>query len=283
MMMIEVATEDPMLSPGPKISADGVEQPKERSSSFPMRDERQLMEPLANLVRHTLHHPTVLAASPGDRRVLTQEMLALFLVQVTQMENSWALPLLYSRDAQAYLQTPSFFRWVRTTSAEHTACHFVFSFLICLVGRSLGYPSDVFPSAGEKYLASAAIRHLSTLCRMYNDCGSFERDDAEKNINSLHFPDFQSTESQAVISVAEKKGMLLQLAQYERTCIEKTLQELAQEGAAGNVDGGPIRLCNARRMEIMRMYVHLTDLYGQIYVVQDPASRVMSEGVTPQV
>ncbi|KAF7909636.1 uncharacterized protein EAF01_003354 [Botrytis porri] len=72
----------------------------------------------------------------------------------------------------------------------------------------------IFPAL-TKYLATELGRHLAVMCRMYNDYDSLARDKAEKNLNSVNFPEvekcagssmtFHATEKQTTTELQEEK------------------------------------------------------------------------------
>ncbi|KXX73544.1 Copalyl diphosphate synthase [Madurella mycetomatis] len=184
----------------------------------------------------------------------------------------------------------TFYHWVRSTSADHTSCPFSFVFFNCLVhAASLSSSSTkknnydeeektaLKMSARTAYLAEDACRHLASLCRMYNDAGSAVRDDDERALNSLNFPEFflRSTsdcgrsrchhrrrrahgESAAQTMTEE----LLWIAEYERRGLETAMELLEDEIGTG-----------CEWVRALRLFVGVTDLYGQIYVLQDVGMR----------
>ena len=162
----------------------------------------------------------------------------------------------------------TFFQWVRTTSADHTSCPYSFSFVSCLMS-ALNNGQECFPTASEKYLAEDMCRHLATMCRMYNDYGSVSRDEAENNLNSINFPEYES-----YTSPDSKKTALFQLAEYERSCLNVARERLGAETRSPS-DAAKVK---GRQMELWDMFCDVTDLYGQIYVVRDIASRMTTAG-----
>ena len=165
----------------------------------------------------------------------------------------------------AVFQSPrsSFYRWVQSTSSDHTSCPYSFVLYQCLLVEGLA-GRDCFPSVQEKYVAEAMCRHLAVLCRMYNDYGSLRRDRDEKNLNSINFLDFHGAVE--TTDEAALKARLYALAEYERGNVERAfvrLQELAQES---NVQ--------RRMINKIRVFINVTDLYGQIYIARDIASRM---------
>ncbi|KAF3061434.1 Copalyl diphosphate synthase [Daldinia childiae] len=157
----------------------------------------------------------------------------------------------------------TFYNWVHNTSADHTSCPFSFVFFQCLLFATHG---DV---AGRKpkiaYLVEDVCRHLASLCRIYNDYGSLARDLDESNLNSLNFPEFSVDDGG--ITEQEAKAQLMSISEYERRCLNVALDQLDHEISSSSGRN------NGKWMSAIRFFVNVTDLYGQIYVVKDIATR----------
>ncbi|ROW08497.1 hypothetical protein VMCG_03254 [Cytospora schulzeri] len=244
--------------------------------------------PLSRFVEHISNHPCVLAASSWDRESVKRELRTFLHAHVTQSEDNARFQQGKQNHASTQRQAgtavantstfDSFFHWVRTTSADHTSCPYSFSFVGCLLSALLVQGRESFPTVQEKYLASATCRHLATMCRMYNDYGSIVRDAEEGNVNSINFPEYQSftnpgADTDTKSSMDLKKQALFDLAEYERACLDDALRRLASLPR----ETGDVVVDNAkdRQMTIWRMFCDVTDLYGQIYVVRDIASRMV--------
>lgn len=93
---------------------------------------------------------------------------------------------------------------------------------------------------------------------MYNDYGSIARDRGERNVNSVNFPEFAGGAKEG------RQKALFALAEYERVNMQRGLARL------GDLTGQDKR----QLMERVRMFCNVTDLYGQIYVARDIASRM---------
>lgn len=235
---------------------------------------------LSRFVAHVSNHPAVQAASPWDRESVRRELRTFLQAHVAQnQDNSSFQKLLHPNGGavQAYASaTDTFFHWVRTTSADHTSCPYSFSFVSCLLSAFLVNGRECFPSVEEKYLAAATCRHLATMCRMYNDYGSIVRDAAEGNVNSINFPEYHQPISGGSVTIDQQKRALFDLAQYERACLDdalRRLQDIPRSTGDLAVDG-----VKDRQMAIWKMFCDVTDLYGQIYVVRDIASRMNVPG-----
>jgi len=179
-----------------------------------------------------------------------------------------------NEDTHNSLTGQTFFQWVRTTSADHTSCPYSFSFVSSLLSAHAD-GAECFSTVSEKYFAADLCRHLATMCRMYNDYGSLARDQAECNLNSVDFPEFEG-----MCATERKKEALFALAEYERSCLNKALQHLDCEARKFPTHGPGSGQIKERQMDIWRMFCDVTDLYGQIYVVRDIASRMVVSAVT---
>ncbi|KAK1595401.1 ent-kaurene synthase [Colletotrichum navitas] len=234
-------------------------------------DARECMR---RFVKHVMEHPSVVAASLEDKENLRREFRLYFLAQVDQIKHNQRFG---AQDQQQRYLSPqtSFFQWVKETAARHVACPFTYAWALCVVpyavgnmSRSQDGPSDYFTTAEEKYYAADMCLHLATMCRMYNDHGSAVRDGLEKNVNSLHFPEFARTQGGS-----PPKDALFKLAEYERSCWQTALARL--EAAPALEPNFSVRRIKERRMAVLRTFMDTVDLYGQIYVVKDIASRMV--------
>ncbi|KAK1951962.1 aphidicolan-16beta-ol synthase [Colletotrichum sublineola] len=209
-------------------------------------------ECIRRFVQHVMEHPSVVTASSADKENLRGEFRQRF-----------------------------FFQWLKETAARHVACPFTFAWALCVVpyvvgnmsrsqdgDRPDGGPSDYFATAEGKYYAADMCLHLASMCRMYNDHGSAARDGLEKNVNSLHFPEFAQTQGDVPPS-----DSLFKLAEYERSCWQTALLRL--EAASAEEPNISLRRTKERRMADLRTFMDTVDLYGQIYVVKDIASRMV--------
>jgi hypothetical protein len=238
-------------------------------------DYHEVFDPLSKFVAHVCNHPGVLGASAWDREMVKRDLRIFLHAHVTQTEDNAAFTTWQKSSSRGTFSTAKepFFQWVRTTSADHTSCPYSFSFVSCLLS-ALNDGVECFPSVGEKYLAAATCRHLATMCRMYNDYGSVARDMAEKNLNSIDFPEFElggaKKSGEDNDSKDERKNALFQLAEYERSCMEEARRRLGLEPRTSDK-----AKAKERQMKLWYMFCDVTDLYGQIYVVKDIASRMI--------
>jgi hypothetical protein len=146
---------------------------------------------------------------------------------------------------------------VHTTSADHTSCPYSFVFYLCLAGEGR---SALDFNIQQRYALEDACRHLAAMCRQYNDLGAVLRDQEERNLNSVNFPEFVVDEVDATITekelIGRKKRDLLAVAEYERRCLDRVLGELEVT-------------TESKLMDKLKLLIQLTDLYGQIYIVRD--------------
>ncbi|KAI6361816.1 hypothetical protein MCOR25_006382 [Pyricularia grisea] len=221
------------------------------------------LKPMAIYTDYIMNHWAVQRATPADRLDMARELRAYLFSQIHQT----GLNIQIARQGDAFKHPQSYFMWARIVGTEHIASPIYFSFMACMIPQSV-LPSlagsDILPTMEEKYYGEAVSKHSGAMCRMYNDMGSIPRDTAEKNLNSVHFPEFAKT-------VAEnKKQALWDIAQFEREAFEDALARLfraTRKRMAGM--GEKEKKVTEIRMKYWRMYCDITDLYGQIWVLRD--------------
>lgn len=159
----------------------------------------------------------------------------------------------------------SFYHWLHRTSAEHTSCPFSFVFFNCLIHTVPSEDHQILSSARTIYLAEDVCRHLASICRIYNDLGSAARDADEGAVNSLNFPDFFFRASRNDLTIAKQKITakedLLWVAEYERQGLNKAMEQLERELGDGDF------------LRALRIFIDVTDLYGQLYMLKDVGIR----------
>ncbi|KAF2734802.1 hypothetical protein EJ04DRAFT_534654 [Polyplosphaeria fusca] len=228
-------------------------------------------ETLTKFVNHALQHPKVLNSPPSMRAWLAHEMQTFLLAHITHMED--CIEMAESSDVSNDSATWSkprttFFNWVKTTSADHTSCPYSFVFFLCLIGEK---GKDMIATIQQRYALEDACHHLATMCRQYNDFGSVVRDQEERNLNSVNFPEFVTTEDRLMSSkelTERRKSDLLAVAEYERRCLARVIGELDES-------------LDAKTMQKLALFIQVTDLYGQIYVARDIGIRHM-EAANPR-
>ena len=218
---------------------------------------------LGHFVKHLRTHPKVAKSPIWLQQWLCREIEAFLLAHLTHVSDCHSLAIQPSSiDEPVVFKTPhsTYFDWVRTTTADTTGGPFAFPFYICM----LDLPSkSTMSNVVVRYIAQDVSRHLATLCRQYNDAASLTRDLMEKNLNSVNFPEFNlEADSKAPTEFNSSqwkdsvKKELLEVAEYERACLDKALLDFE-------------RLVDPKLGSSVRVFVDVTDLYGQLYQAKD--------------
>lgn len=255
-------------------------------------------ETLSRFKDFITEHPHVSQATPAARRRLLRQLSIFLQAHISHGEDNAqrCTRMALIRNSRVFVEArdrgDTYYNWVRTTSADHTSCPYSFEFFTCLISAPRNYghavehrnqsKEDCFSLTSlTRYLASDVCRHLATLCRQYNDYGSVRRDCAEENLNSIDFPEFHlgPRQSSDVDTVAvdreslnsgnapenglyedtltrDRCAQLMEVATYERECLNLALRRLKTL-----IDAGTARA--------LQVFINVTDLYGQIYVVRD--------------
>lgn len=264
---------------------------------------------LRKFVSYVLCHPSVMGSPLHLRGRVTIEVEAFLLAHLEQAEDNRARRALPREDGQTGGTRPgglgshsnssrhawggvvsgitsgshqhgrlrpsttgrTFYSWVRSTSADHTSCPCAFVFFNCLVGSSTPQASsfDLYGcSARTAYVAEDLCRHLASMCRMYNDYASVSRDHSEGNLNSIDFADFHHDGELGGNDAGLEASMaqLMWIAEYERQGMEAAMTRLDEIGGGNK----PIR----EILDAVRLFISVTDLYGQIYVIRDLTNHV---------
>lgn len=209
---------------------------------------------LRNYVKHIRHHRCFIASSPGAQKEVSEELRKFLFAHIAHNGDNLCLKERDEKcDSPVYSQL--YFDWVRTTGANDTSCPYSFSFFNCLI---TGEKCDSSSSVRRRYFTRALGLHLATMCRQYNDYGSYSRDKEEKNLNSLDFADFN--ENFPKRSRPQKED-LMDIAEFERSCMQLCFKRLSSE-------------VSQKVSAQLHAFINVTDLFGQIYVVQDIASRL---------
>ncbi|KAL7917301.1 Ent-kaurene synthase [Trichoderma austrokoningii] len=233
-----------------------------RGSSSP-----DVAEVLAKYIGHVKRHPALLQ-SPETAQLRVMQELEKFLAahMAHNADNAQRRERQHASSVAAWHDQVSYYDWVRTTGANDTSCPYSFAFFCCLISPS---GSHCLASMEQRYLAREMCLHLATLCRQYNDYGSAMRDYAEGNLNSLHFFEFASGHEQSrsfqpavadEAALEKAKGLLMEVAGLERV-----LMEVCWGALSSSLDEG----VRAK----LKVFIDVTDLFGQIYVARDIASR----------
>ncbi|KAK6601227.1 hypothetical protein H4I96_06568 [Botrytis cinerea] len=209
--------------------------------------------------KYYMKHPETLRASIYDQEQLRLDLLDYLLAHLTQINDNADLREQDIPDTHAtkvfHSSRGSFFDWIRSTSGNHTAGPFAFSFFLCLFGPGDG--RDSLETVEVKYIAQDVSRHLASMCRLYNDWGSVLRDRDEDNLNSIQFPEFGASSA----TDEDLRRKLFNVAEYERRCLENSLADL-KEAASSHI------------FKAIKVFCHTADMYGQMYVLKDLTPRI---------
>lgn len=232
----------------------------------------EVLATLKGFKKYCFENPYVKVASASDQKTLERELRTYLLAQVQQEEDSAKFRQQRESGKPGAGSTSTFYNWARSTGADNVSGPFAWAFIGCLLSATLtpgGGGKDVFPTAGEKYVAADVYRHLATMARIYNDLGSIRRDQEEGALNSVNFAEFQPHES-----VESKKAVLHSIGEYEYSCLLlafNKLEHLRREGAEAAKDVAAARL-SKRRMDVWSMFLDQVVLFDQIYVIKDLSS-----------
>lgn len=218
---------------------------------------------LSTFISHILQHPSIQNAHVSLRRWLQYELKTFLHAHITHISDCVGLSLPEGMSSSRTIQAPpsTYYNWVRGTGADHTSCPYSFVFYLCLC---VPVGENPIASAHQRFLLEDACHSLATLCRQYNDFGSVARDRQEENLNSINFPEFDITNGIGNVEQTEqiertekiRKQELLAIAKYKRRNLDSTMQDLEE-------------FLDLDLMRKLRMFVDVTDLYGQIYVARD--------------
>ncbi|KAM0170468.1 hypothetical protein ACHAPC_011173 [Botrytis cinerea] len=219
----------------------------------------QIVGKFRQFAKYYMKHPETLRASIYDQEQLRLDLLDYLLAHLTQINDNADLREQDIPDTHAtkvfHSSRGSFFDWIRSTSGNHTAGPFAFSFFLCLFGPGDG--RDSLETVEVKYIAQDVSRHLASMCRLYNDWGSVLRDRDEDNLNSIQFPEFGASSA----TDEDLRRKLFNVAEYERRCLENSLADL-KEAASSHI------------FKAIKVFCHTADMYGQMYVLKDLTPRI---------
>ena len=269
---------------GVTVANGSAEDPEEQQKQ---PDLVEVKDSLHRFVMWVLGHDSVQTASLWDSGNLRRELENFLHAHATQVEDNIKFSHQKLSDADVaspVFATPGrpFSQWVRTTAADHVACAYSLAFACCLLSTSLGAGAELFPSAKEKYLMAAASRHLTTMCRMYNDLGSVSRDSKERNVNSLHFPEFAASRQKGTNAelastqtedTASRKKALAEMAEFEHCCLDQALEHLERETTHSRLSN-MTRNVSERKIRVVRYFCDVTDFYDQLYALRDLSSNM---------
>lgn len=207
-------------------------------------------------IAHVLSHAAVLAAPPWIQRILALELHNYIVGQILHSCDNLTLSTArspgYGFRARDHARA-TYYKWVHSTGADDTSCSFAWLFFICLISPP---GKTCLDKTLSRYAAEAFVHRLGVMCRMYNDYGSLQRDAEEGNVNSTNFEEFESTQGQS-----EKKTVLMAIAEFERKGVDIAWGALEDE------------IKDPGMVEKLKVFLNVTDMFGQIYVAKDISSR----------
>lgn len=211
-----------------------------------------------------MKYPRVKDASRSDLLELRSETKRYILYHLTQLEDN-ARFAKQDSSASTRFMTPrtSYQTWVHTVGAGHVSGPFSFAFFVCSMGGSVRHGADCFTGVKQKIIAYNMNTHLGTYCRMYNDYGSIMRDQEERNLNSVNFPEFFADN----LDRDSAKATLLDVAGYERQCAAESAEVLMKDLRGEGSVGGKIADC-------LRVYIGASNGFSDMYVTRDVTNRV---------
>ncbi|KAK6950529.1 hypothetical protein Daesc_008857 [Daldinia eschscholtzii] len=233
-----------------------------------------VVEVLSKYIRHVKWHSALMKSPETAQLCVIQELQKFLLAHIAHNADNIKLRKHQHDRGRASVdwhdQAPHY-DWVHTTGANDMSCPFSFTFFRCLSSTP---GSHYLASIDQRYLAREMCLHFATLRRQYNDYGSVIRDDAEGNLNSLHFPELTDKDRQSLSSLMTVEGsgregslergkdLLMKMANIERTFMQVCWEALSSS------------LGEAVKMKL-KTFIDVTDLFGQIYVARDIASKAM--------
>ena len=232
-----------------------------------------------------IDYPQIQSASLTDKKYLRSQLRDFLHSHIDQIEDNARFTLEGPGPPSgiAILTPPrtSYHTWAHTVGASSVSCPFSFAFLSCILGANTSLitkPRDCFQTIFEKYVARDLCGHLSVMSRIYNDYGSFERDQLESNINSVNFPEFHYSHNvshgqvEREIDITEWKTQLkadlLALAQYDREGVawvgSKLLNSLRSTGVYRD----------RTKADGVELFIGVTELYADLYVKKDLSNHI---------
>lgn len=256
-----VAPDKERLLPSPPLSE------KSSSDNICVSGAEIVRKPLEKFVRFILDHERIQNASTFMLHHLTKQLKYFLLAHLKQCVDNAALSDQQQRSNNGtFGSSLSHWAWIHTISATHTSCPYSWEWIQCRITTEEDIP---FTTATAEYLSSELAAHLSAMCRMYNDFGSISRDKEEGNLNSINFLEFGTSvlgclsgnpKEVGILKLEGKKAKLFAIAEYERANVVDLQTRL-------------LPLVSSRTQGMLKLFAD-TDLYGQMYVARDIASRM---------
>lgn len=233
---------------------------------------------IGRYVRAMLDYPRIQLASPADQSHFHIELEEFLLSHIVQLQDNvrFSTGKSWFAMARRNFSTPrtSFYNWAHTIGAISVSCPFSFAFFTCIIRPSSLQSPDCFSSVRQNYLAADLCSHLAVMSRLYNDYSSVSRDHAERNINSIDFPEFHGYPRRYSASNKELKDQesrlkpdLLNLAQYERECANAVAEKLVEDLS---IDSGVGKM----KAQSVMLFVGVVALYADMYVAKDLSNHI---------
>lgn len=232
---------------------DAVEQQDIRMMKLSATAYPTIITALHRYICFAVYYPSVQKASGYDLAHYRRQLKACILAMVQQGEDNYR----YAEEMGGYPCTGlpgSFLKWVRTVGADHIAASLFASSFIC----TLSPGKDAFPTAELKYMAQDCATHISVLGRIGNDRGSRARDVHERNVNTVHFPEFLGMSEGETLTEIER------IEEYERELKDVSLRKLRERAreVMGKRKGD---VC----VNVLEMLSKVTDVYTALYAYKD--------------
>lgn len=268
----------------------------------------EAVKALSQFIQHVTQRWSLRQSPPTMQQEVAKELYNFLIAHIVHNQDNVLLAKSKSTGTKDGLQhvtnERNYLNWVRSTASDDTSCPFSFFFFASLIS---GRGRNCFEGARANYLSKSLCRHLATMCRQYNDYGSAKRDAEECNLNSLDFPEFRNTISHndefctGDLSVPAKgsdtssarladnnevfeatqeihelsssenkvketirtsaKDDLMAIAEFERSCTQLAMKNLTE-------------MLPSTTIHKLQVFIDVTDMFGQIYVQKDIASRV---------
>ena len=240
---------------------------------------------IRHYIEEMLSYASIQKASPIDRTHFYNELQTFLLSHITQIEDNARFSVQNSQhNSEKNIfdsARTSYYAWAHTTGSASISCPMSFAFFTCILGTFCSPKANsqkCFFSAHLAYLASDLCARLAVMSRMYNDYGSFVRDRAETNINSVNFPAFHDSCCDGHESLPElvqetqdwtqPVNELMILARYERE-----MADLVADRLLSNLKSTGLRK-DGCKADGVGLFMGVTALYADLYVARDLSNRV---------
>lgn len=184
---------DPLSSQESSMIDRGIITPVSSDDGLPDDSTNDERDTLIRFKEHFINHPSLQEASDISLAHLGDQLEAFLVAHLTHSTGNSRFAQLSRYDSEFPVTFPAsrnYWDWVLNISAVHISCSYSWDWVSCRMTSERG--DEPFPTALTKYLSAELGQHLAVMCRMYNDYGSLARNKAEKNPNSVNFPEFEN-------------------------------------------------------------------------------------------